>query len=138
MIICVRNMSPELQPMEVQYYLHLSLSISHNHQTALPLEGVLVTWYRRISYIYTFWFNFYAVLCQFLEIDVLWVSFNSWDSQVSAYTPFYFPFTVSLSMICLPYNQLWIHFASHLAFVECLLKVCMLVSLYVDHKALRE
>ena len=34
--------------------------------TALPLEGVLVTWYRRTSYIYTFCF-FYTVLRQFLE-----------------------------------------------------------------------
>jgi len=31
------------------------------------LEGVLVTWYWRISYIYTFWFNFDTALCQDLE-----------------------------------------------------------------------
>ena len=33
----------------------------------LPLEGVLVTYYGRISYIYTFWYNFETVLYQFLK-----------------------------------------------------------------------
>ena len=27
------------------------------------------------------------------QIDVLYVSFNAWDSQVSSYTPFRFSFT---------------------------------------------
>ena len=31
------------------------------------------------------------------QIDVLYVSFNSWDSQVSAYTTFHFSFTVPLN-----------------------------------------
>ena len=64
-----------------------------------PMERVLVTWYGRISYIYTFWYNFDTVLCQFLETGtsyVLNVSFNSWDSQVSTYTPFHFSFKVPL------------------------------------------
>ena len=30
------------------------------------------------------------------QIDVLYVSFNSWDSKVSSYTPFHFSFTVPL------------------------------------------
>ena len=30
------------------------------------------------------------------QIDVLYVSFNAWDSQVSSYTPFHFSFTVPL------------------------------------------
>ena len=30
------------------------------------------------------------------QIDVLYVSFKAWDSQVSAYTPFHFSFTVPL------------------------------------------
>ena len=55
-------MSPVLQPMAVQYYCHVPPSVSHDQYTALSLEGVLVTWY-----IYTFWYNFDTVLCQFLE-----------------------------------------------------------------------
>ena len=35
--------------------------------TALPLDGVLVTWYGRIFYTYTFWCNFDTVFSQFLE-----------------------------------------------------------------------
>ena len=36
------------------------------------------------------------------QIDVLYVSFNAWDSQVSSYTPFHFSFTVPLKrFICL-------------------------------------
>ena len=31
------------------------------------------------------------------QIDVLYVSFNTWDSQVSSYTPFHFSFTVPFS-----------------------------------------
>ena len=42
-------------------------SVSRDQYTALSLERVLVTWYGRISYIYTFWYNFNAVLGQFLE-----------------------------------------------------------------------
>ena len=38
-------MSPELQPMAVQYYCHMSPSVSGDQYTALPLEGVLVSWY---------------------------------------------------------------------------------------------
>jgi len=48
------------------YYCHIS-SVSHDQYTALPLEGVLVMWHGRISYIYTFWYNFDTVVCQFLE-----------------------------------------------------------------------
>ena len=33
----------------------------------VTLEGVLVTWYGRSTYIYTFWYNFDTVWCQFLE-----------------------------------------------------------------------
>ena len=59
--------TPELQLMAVQYYCHLSLSVLLDQATTLLLEGVLVTWYGRISYIYTFWYNFDTFLCQFLE-----------------------------------------------------------------------
>ena len=88
--LCVRNRSPELQPLAVRYYCHVSPAVSRDQYTALPLKGVLVTWYGRISNIYMFWYNFDTVLCQEHQIDVLQVSFNSWDSQVSAYTPFHF------------------------------------------------
>jgi len=60
-------MSSELQPMAVQYYCHVSPSVFSEQYTALPLDGVLVTWYGRISYIHTFWYNFDTVLCHFLE-----------------------------------------------------------------------
>ena len=33
------------------------------------------------------------------QIDVLYVSFKTWDSQVSAYTPFHFSFTVPLRTV---------------------------------------
>ena len=39
----------------------------YHQYTALPLKGVLVMWYGRITYINTFWYNFDSVLCQFLE-----------------------------------------------------------------------
>ena len=48
-------------------YCHVFPSVSRDQYTALPLEEVLVTWYGRISYIYTFWYNFDTVLHQFLE-----------------------------------------------------------------------
>ena len=32
------------------------------------------------------------------QINVLYVSFNAWDSQVSSYTPFHFSFTVPLKL----------------------------------------
>ena len=56
-------MGPELQPMAVQYYCHVSPSVSRDQYTAL----LLVMWYGHMSYIYTFWYNFDTVLCQFLE-----------------------------------------------------------------------
>ena len=61
-------MSPEL-PMAVQYYCHMSPSVScdTNQYTALPLQGVLVTCYGGISYIYTLWYNFDTILSQFPE-----------------------------------------------------------------------
>ena len=56
----------------------------------------------KIWYKYTFYFNFDTVLNHFSrqehQIDVLYVSFNTWDSQVSSYTPFHFSFTVPLSI----------------------------------------
>ena len=58
-------MSPELQPMAVQYYYHVSPS--RDQYTALPLEGVLVMGYRRIYLTYVRIDNFDTVLCQFLE-----------------------------------------------------------------------
>ena len=35
--------SPELQPMAVQNYFHVSPPVSRDQYTAVPLEGVLVT-----------------------------------------------------------------------------------------------
>ena len=95
--LCVRNMSPELQPMAVQYHCHMSPIVSRDQYTALPLEGVLVMRYGHISYIYTFWYNFNTVLCQFLEtgtLDRCLICLNKLlrFSGFSLYTPFIFPF----------------------------------------------
>ena len=38
-------MSPELQPMAVQYYCHVSPSVSRDKFTALPLEGYVIRTY---------------------------------------------------------------------------------------------
>ena len=53
----------------VQYYCPVPPSVSRDQYTALSLEGVLVTWYRRIFYIYTSWYNFDTVLYQFLKTE---------------------------------------------------------------------
>ena len=51
----------------MQYYCHVSPSVSRDQYTALLLEGVLVTSYGRTSSLYAFWYNFDTVLCQYLE-----------------------------------------------------------------------
>ena len=38
------------------------------------------------------------------QIDVFYVSFNAWDSQVLSYTPFNFSFTVPLRISYTPFN----------------------------------
>ena len=52
---------------QVCFYYYLNLKSFQYYIIALPLERVLVTWYGRISYISTFWYNFDTVLYQFLE-----------------------------------------------------------------------
>ena len=59
-------MSPELQPIAVQYYCHVSQSVSSDQYTALPLEGILVPKYGRISYIYI---SFGIILHSFMSIS---------------------------------------------------------------------
>ena len=53
--------------MAVQYYCHMSPSVSRDQYTALSLKGFLVMLYGHMSYIYTFCYNFDTVLCQLLE-----------------------------------------------------------------------
>jgi len=53
--------------------LSISLSVSRDQYTALSLEGVLITWFVRIPYKFTFWYYFDTVLCQYLETEI-------WDS----------------------------------------------------------
>ena len=65
--IYVRIIWPDLPPAAVQYTSHALQTETRDNNTVLPLEGVLVTWYGRVSYIYTFWYNFDTFLCQFLE-----------------------------------------------------------------------
>ena len=66
---CHQN-SNQLQCSIIDMRLHL-YHMTTDQYTALLLEGVLVTSYGRISYIYTFWYNFDTVLCSFLET---WIS----------------------------------------------------------------
>ena len=85
-------MSPELQPVAVQYYCHGSPSVSRDQYTALPLEGVLVARYERKFYIYTFWYKFETVICQFLEtlgiVQLLGFSgFSLYPLSCSLYIP---------------------------------------------------
>ena len=52
--------------------------------------------YTRFGVILTqFYINFSIKVHQ---LELLHVSFNAWDSQVSAYTPFHFSFTAPLSI----------------------------------------
>ena len=62
---------PWLPPIAVQYTGHVIITETRDNNTALPLEGVLVTWYGSISYICSFWYNLDTVLCQFLETGTL-------------------------------------------------------------------
>jgi len=61
-------MSPELQPMAVQYYCHVSPSISRDQIDCTAIGGssghVIGT------YILHVWYNFNTVLCQFLETGI--------------------------------------------------------------------
>ena len=79
-------MSQELQPMAVQYYCHMSPSISRYQYTAMPLEGV--PWSRDTDIYLThigLLPGFVIILTQFYvnfsrqehQIDVLYVSFKS-------------------------------------------------------------
>ena len=69
--------------------------VSHDQYTALSLEAVLATWYWRISYIYTFWYNFDTVLSQFLETETSARTRKGFDQflsnlSFSLYPPFIF------------------------------------------------
>jgi len=83
-------MSPERQPMAVQYYCQLASSVSRDQYTEL-------------HYIYTFWYNFDTVLCQFLKtgtsdrcLNLLGIVQLLKFSGFSLY-PFHFSFTVPLN-----------------------------------------
>ena len=66
-------MSPELQPMTVQYYCHVSPSVSRDQFTALPLEGVLVI------RTYILHIHFGIILTQF------YVNFSRQEHQINAF-----------------------------------------------------
>ena len=61
----------------------------------------------RHTRLYRLYIPFGIVLTQFYinfsrqehQIDVLYISFKTWDSQVSVYTPFHFSFTVPLKQL---------------------------------------
>ena len=91
-------MSLELQPMESTVLLSLvSVCIMWPvHCTVIGgISGHVIRMY--ILYIYVlvyFWHSFISISQD--RIDVFYVLFNAWDSQVSVYTPFHFSFTVPL------------------------------------------
>ena len=89
--------SPKLPPIAVQYTGHVY------HVTTIPqCYWRKLLW--RHTRLYRLYIRFGIILTQFYinfsrqehQIDVFWVSFKTWDSQVSAYTPFHFSFTVPL------------------------------------------
>ena len=88
----------------------LPSALRHQY-TALSLEGVLVTWYKRISYIHMFWYNFVTVLCKFVEIGTLLrciiVLFNAEDSQVSSLYIAPFIFYLQSLFYYLFLNSIW-------------------------------
>ena len=105
--IYVRITWPEFPPMAVQYTGHLIQTETRDHNTALRLIGVFSR--------------------QEHQIDVLYVSINSWENQVSAYTPFHFSFTVPYSknknkkinenlLFLLKYQQSWNLWSYHTLF----------------------
>ena len=80
--------------------------------TCLPLYHVISIlhchWRKLWSHdtdVFLTYIGFFIILTQFYvtfsrqehQIDFLQVSLKSWDSQVSAYTPFHFSFTIPLS-----------------------------------------
>ena len=82
--------------MAVQYYCHVSWSRDTDVYLTYILFGIILT---------QFYVNFSR---QEHQIDFLKVSFNSWDSQVSAYTSFHFSFTVPLNKNLRQIGQ-WVH-----------------------------
>ena len=83
--------------MTVQYTGHVI------HVTTIPHCYWRKFWLRNTR-LYRLYIRFGIILTQFYinlliqehQIDVLYVSFKTWDSQVSVYTPFHFSFTVPL------------------------------------------
>ena len=74
-------MSPEFQLIAVQYYCHVSPSVSLT-SIRLSLEAVWVTWYGRISniYIYTFWYNFDRVTWWYGRISNIYTFWYNFDT----------------------------------------------------------
>ena len=99
--------SPKLPPIAVQYTGHLI------HVTTILLCYWRKFWWRNTR-LYKLSLVFGIILTQFYinfsrqehQIDVLYVSLKFWDSQVSAYTPFHFSFTVPLTEV--KTFELWI------------------------------
>ena len=98
-IVCIQSgiTSPKLPPIAVQYTGHVY------HVTTIPqCYWRKLLW--RHTRLYGLYIRFGIILTQFYinfsrqehQIGVLYESFNSWDSQVSSYTPFHFSFTVPL------------------------------------------
>ena len=94
----ISHRSLRISPIAVQYIGHVI------HVTTILLYCWRKFWWRNTR-LYKLSIVFGIILTQFCinfsrqehQIDVLYVSFNSWDSQVSAYTPFHFSFTVPLT-----------------------------------------
>ena len=89
--------SPKLPPIAEQYTGHV-----YQVTTIPQCYWRKLLW--RHTRLYRLYIRFGIILTQFCinfsrqehQIDVLYVSFKTWDSKVSAYTPFHFSFTVPL------------------------------------------
>ena len=116
-------MSPELQPMAVQYYYHVSPSASSDQYTALPLEGVLVT-DTDVYRTYIRCYNFDTVLYPFLETGtsdrcLIGIIQRLRFSGFSQYYLSFFLYTVSLICMNSPKNLvLWDSSCYHSLFTE--------------------
>ena len=91
--------SPKLPPIAVQYTGHVY------HVTTIP-QCYWRKFLWRHTRLYRLYIRFGIILTQFYinfsrqehQLNVLYVSFKTWDFQVSAYTPFHFSFTVPLNI----------------------------------------
>ena len=104
---------------------HVTRTITNGSAVLLSRVSVCITWQVyctaiggiRDTDVYLAYIRFGIILTQFYvnfsrqehHIDVLYVSFNAWISQVSSYTAFHFSFTAPLNIRISESKKLIIH-----------------------------